>query len=118
MNDQPNRRSVEDLELRRKELQRELQSLEQSLEDNFESLQVEVNERLTPTYWVKRHPLKTVGLAVMIGFLAGSKKQNDAIAGTTMLAAVIAALKSVAARKIVDHVVKLVEDETSKPSHN
>jgi hypothetical protein len=114
MNDHPNRKSTQDLESRRRELQRELQSLEQSLEDNFDSLQLEVNERLTPTYWVRKHPLKTVGIAVMVGFLASSKGKNDALAGTTMAAAVIAALKSVAARKIVDHVVKLVEDESSK----
>ncbi len=114
MNDQSHRNTSQDLETRRRELQRELQSLEQSLEDNFDSFQNEVNERLTPTYWVRKHPLKTVGLAVMIGFLASSKEKNDAIAGTTMAAAVIAALKSVAARKIVDHVVKLVEDESSK----
>lgn len=114
MNDQPNRKSTQDLEMRRKELQRELQSLEQSLEDNFDSLQSEVNERLTPAYWVRKHPLKTVGLAVLVGFMASSKKNSEAVAGTTMAAAVIAALKSVAARKIVDHVVKLVEEESSK----
>lgn len=118
MNDQSNRRTSEDLETRRKELQRELQSLEQSLEDNFESLQTEVNDRLTPAYWVRRHPLKTVGLAVVLGFIASGKKNSEAVAGTTMAAAVIAALKSVAARKIVDHVVKLVEDETSGSVHN
>lgn len=114
MNDQPNRKSTQDLETRRRELQRELQSLEQSLEDNFDSLQNEVNERLTPAYWVRKHPLKTVGLAVLVGFMASSKKNSEAVAGTTMAAAVIAALKSVAARKIVDHVVKLVEEESSK----
>jgi hypothetical protein len=112
MNDQTHRRTVEDLESRRRDLQRELQSLEASLEQNFDSIQDEVNVRMTPAYWVRKHPIRMVGLAVMLGFLAGSKDKSDAVAGTSMSAAVMGALKSVAARKIVDHVVKMVEDQT------
>jgi hypothetical protein len=114
MNEQSHRNTSAELESRRKELERELQALEKSLEENFDSFQEDVNERLTPTYWVRKHPLKTVGLAVLVGFMASSKKNSQAADGTTMTTAVIAALKAVAARKIVDHVVKLVEEESSK----
>ena len=112
MSDQSNSRISKDLETRRLELQNELRQIEESLEQNFESFQEDVNDRMKPTFWVKKYPLHTVGLAVMLGFLVGSKDNANSIACTTVLAGIIASLKSVAARKIVEQVVKIIETET------
>lgn len=113
-----NKTNIGDLEARRIALQNELRQLESSLERNFETLQDDVNDRMTPTFWVKKYPLRTVGLAVLVGFLAGSRDKSDVAKGTTVVAAVVAALKAVAARKIVDQVVKIVEGESDRPDNH
>lgn len=112
MSEQSNSRISKDLAARRLELQNELRQIEDSLEQNFESFQEDVNDRMKPSFWVRKYPLHTVGLAVMVGFLAGSKDKSSSVAGTTVLAGVIAALKTVAARKIVEQVVKIIETES------
>ncbi|HAC15461.1 MAG TPA: hypothetical protein DCE78_05880 [Bacteroidetes bacterium] len=117
MPDNSNSRISKDLETRRLELQNELRQIEDSLEQNFESFQEDVNDRMRLSFWVKKYPLQTVGLAVTLGFLVGSKDNANSIAGTTVLAGVIATLKTVAARKIVEQVVKIIETESVSPDN-
>lgn len=112
MSDQSSSSISKDLETRRLVLQNELRQIEDSLEKNFESFQEDVNDRIKPSFWVHKYPLHTVGLAVMVGFLAGSKDRTNSSVGTTLLAGIVASLKTVAARKIVEQVVKVIETES------
>ncbi len=116
----PDQRKIpkSDIELRKKALKEELEKIESELQENLSSLQSDVSDRSSPIWWIKKHPLRILGTAVLIGFLAGNKgSTGSSVAGTTITAAVIAALKTVAARKIVEQVVKMVEGEDNNSDH-
>lgn len=111
MQDNSKNKSLQELLDRKKAIEEELRSLESSFEENISQLQSDVTDRTKPVYWIKKYPLPIVGVAALIGFLAGSRNKAGSMAGPTVLAAVLAALKTVAARKIVEHVVKIIEGE-------
>jgi hypothetical protein len=103
--------NLDEIKARKEALQQELKKLEAAVENDIDVIQSEMTDRMSPIWWVKKYPLRIVGTAVLIGFLAGGRSKNDNIAGTTIISAIIASLKVVAARKIVDEIVKLIDGD-------
>jgi hypothetical protein len=111
MAEKKNLQNLDEIKKRKIALQLELEKLEAAVEEDLDSIQNDMTDRMSPIWWVKKYPLRIVGTAVLIGFLVGNKNKNDSIAGTTMTAAILASLKALAARKIVDEIVKLVDGD-------
>ena len=109
MNELPD--SKKDLEDRKAALKAELNKLESDLSGHITDIQEDVTETVDPRKWVQKHPLKLVGAAVLIGFLAGNRDDGRSASGKiTVIGSVVAALKTYAARKAVDKIVSFVED--------
>lgn len=111
MEEKKDSRTLKEIRERKIALQEELRKLEETFESDIDTLQEEVSDRISPLWWINKYPLRIVGTAVLVGFLAGSQDKHSSVTGTTVLAAVVASLKTVVARKIVDQVVKIVEGE-------
>lgn len=99
-----------DLEERKRALRAELDKLESEFSSNITELHNNVSDNVDPRQWVNKHPLKIVGLAVFLGFIAGNRENISVPGKITMVGSIVAALKAYAARKAVDQIVHLVED--------
>lgn len=111
MSDNELKDKLESFERRKEELRREIRALENELGDGISELQDGVYDRFKPTYWIKKYPLRIVGTAVLVGFLAGSRDNSGSVAGVTVTASIVAALKTLAARKLVDQIVHIIENK-------
>lgn len=115
--DERTARLKQDLEDRKAALKAELNKLESDLSGHLTDIQEDVAETVDPRKWIQKHPLKLVGAAVLIGFLAGNRDDGTNTAGKiTVVGSVVAALKTYAARKAVDQIVSFVEDVGGKKS--
>ncbi len=61
------------LKEKRKELEAELENIQHELDDSLDKVKSDVSSSLDPLEYVRRHPLPVVGIAVLIGFLAGKE---------------------------------------------
>jgi hypothetical protein len=100
------RRELED---RKRALRAELDKLELDVGSSIQDIQDDVTDRINPRRWIEKHPLKALGVAVLIGFVAGNRDNVSRTGKITMTASVIAALKAYAARKAADQIVGFVE---------
>lgn len=105
----------QELEARKRALKAELDKLESGLTDHISEIQQDVSETVDPRQWVQKHPLKVVGVAVLLGFIAGNRDNINIPGKVTMVGSVVAALKAYAARKAVDQIVHFVEDIGNRP---
>lgn len=61
----------ETLQKKKKELEAELHSIQEELDDSLDQVRSDVSAKLDPLEHVRRHPIPAVGAAVFIGFLIG-----------------------------------------------
>jgi hypothetical protein len=97
------------LEERKRALRAELDKLEQDVGSSIQDIQEDVTDRIDPRRWIQRHPLKALGVAVLLGFVAGNRDNVSRAGKITMTASVVAALKAYAARKAADQIVGFIE---------
>lgn len=109
MSDNELKKRLNDLEVRKSELRAEIKSIESKLESDLTDVQKDVSGRMHPVWWVKKYPIRTVGIAVAAGFLIGHRNSTKTTAGATFTAALIAAVKAFAARKLVDNIADMIE---------
>lgn len=121
----PQEKLLRDLEARKQALRVELRELEVHIDDNITQIQQDVSGRTQPRWWIRRYPLQTLGIAIATGLLLGYRESN-AQPGTpsgsfssvpTFTGSVVAALKSYAARRAVDHIVGMVEKSAKTPDN-
>ena len=112
--DETTKNIKDSLEARKKALKAELEKLEGDIGDSFTDIKDDVTDQVDPRRWVQNHPLKVVGVAVLLGFLAGNKDDSGRLGRVTVVGSIVAALKTYAARKAVDQVVDFVEGMDSR----
>ena len=66
------------LEQKKRELEAELHSIQDELDDSIDQVRHEVSDKLDPKSFIRRHPLPVVGGAVLLGFLMGHKDKGKA----------------------------------------
>ena len=71
-------KSVEpgEIELRRAQLIKELESLEKSLEGDIDDIKEGLQQKTDPRHWIRRYPLAALGIAVGVGIIVGSAGSN------------------------------------------
>jgi len=98
-----------ELEERKRALRAELDKLEMDVGSSIQDIQDDVTDRIDPRRWIQKHPLKALGVAVLLGFVAGNRDSISRTGKITMTASVIAALKAYAARRAADQIVGFIE---------
>lgn len=62
-----------DIETRKEQLRKELEQIEQDLGLHLEQIKTGIQEKVDPRGWIREHPLASVGLAIGVGILLGSR---------------------------------------------
>ncbi len=63
-----------DIEARKEQLRKELEQIEQDLGLHLEQVKTGVQEKLDPRGWIRQHPVASIGVAVGLGILLGSRR--------------------------------------------
>lgn len=114
--DETTKNIKDNLEARKKALKTELEKIEGDIGNSFTDIKDEMTDHVDPRRWIQNHPLKVVGVAILLGFLAGNKDDSGRLGRVTVIGSIVAALKTYAARKAVDQVVDFVEGMDSRKS--
>lgn len=104
--------SIDKLEQKKRELEKELENLQNELDHSIDKVRTDVSSRLDPKAFIKKHPLPVVGLSVLLGFLAGSGKKKNASesSGSSMKTILWDELKKIGTKKAIS----LISDYTEK----
>lgn len=103
---------IDKLEQKKQELKKELENIQNELDDSIEGVRNDVSSRLDPTEFIKKHPLPTVGLSILVGFLAGHKKTQvptGSDSGPSMTALLWNEIKKIGTRKAVSFITDYTE---------
>ena len=60
---------MSDLDNKKKEIQAEVDGLQSDIDSRINSIKKQITETLSVTELVKKHPLESVGIATLIGFV-------------------------------------------------
>lgn len=107
MSDQDILVRLNQLEKRKQALKAEIRQMEQSVQSSFDEVRDDIEGFVSPTWWVRKYPLHTLGIAFAFGFFAA--RGGKGRASMTFAANVISELKVVAARKAVNALVQAID---------
>lgn len=65
--------SDKDIQTRKEELRKELEQIEQDMGQHLEDIKTGIQDKLDPVSWIREHPLTSIGIAVGVGLLLGSR---------------------------------------------
>lgn len=68
---------MDELEKRKQQLETELASIQDELDDSIIKVRKDLGSRLDPKSIIKKYPLPIVGASVVLGFFVGHKRTND-----------------------------------------
>lgn len=69
--------NVDKLEQKKRELEAELNDIQNELDDSIDQVRHEVSDKLDPKSFIRKHPLPVVGGAVLVGFLLGHEDEGS-----------------------------------------
>lgn len=103
--------NIDKLEQKKQELKRELESIQNELDDSFEGVRSDMSSKLDPSEFIKKHPLPTVGLSILVGFLAGTIKSSGSgnSLGPPMAAILWNEIKKIGTKKAVSFITDYTE---------
>jgi hypothetical protein len=114
-------KSHKDIEKKKQELQANLVRLQAGLDKSIDEVKEDVSHSLSPKEIIKKHPLPTVGLSIVVGFLLGSsgssKKEVKKVKYSDdddVVSSISKSLKKRLTQKAVDVVLDLVEQKLSE----
>ena len=113
----------DDVKQRREALQRELEELQDQIEESVGQLKGDVKTRLDISYWIEKHPLGVAGLSVVAGFLLGMKWHSDEYETSASARKdhyLLSELKRAVTRKAIQRVIDLLDekvDQLQKKDH-
>lgn len=125
---------INDIEKRKKELQDELKRIQKELDHSIDEVRVDVSSKLDPKTLIKKYPLSSVGVSLLLGFLAGkgsgrgesSSRPRSRSDGNKLGSMIWDELKSSATKKAIRVLFNYIDDilepiegsESDKPSQN
>ena len=114
-----NDKEINELDKRKQELENELKKLENELDDNLHGARKDVTGYLNPKNLVQEYPLQSLGVSVLLGYLAGkrsSHNQSQAVNKThepTIVDLIWKEVKRDASRKLVKVILAYLDEKTS-----
>lgn len=115
----------DDVRQRREALKKELEELQDQIEESVGQLKGDVKSRVDVTYWIDKYPFGVAGLSVVAGFLLGMKWHSNGREETTPVSArkdhyLLSELKRAVTRKAIQRVIDLLDekvDQLQKKDH-
>lgn len=71
------KKKVDELQKRKQQLEEELSSIQDELDDSIIKVRNDLGSQLDPKTFIRKYPLPVVGASVLIGFLVGHKRRHD-----------------------------------------
>jgi ElaB/YqjD/DUF883 family membrane-anchored ribosome-binding protein len=101
-------KDTEDLRIRKEKLESELQFIQSQLKSTLEEIRDDVTAQVNPLTWIKKYPLKAVGVAMVAGIVLAriGKRSGNSNSFGGLLASEI---KRVATQKAVGFLVDSIE---------
>ena len=117
-----NKLTMADIRLRKKKLKDDLDLLENSFENRISHLKKNISGVFQPVDYIKKHPFKSVGIAVTLGIalgISGSKKRENTEGGVSDSTKLIFStllmgeIKRLAARRVASYISELIDQNLS-----
>lgn len=114
--------SMADIRLRKTRLQDDLDLLEKSFENRFKKAKKSVIGSIKPADYIKKRPLQSLGVAVIIGFAIGISRQKSkksggqdstANRGIGFTGILFNEMKRIAARRAASYMTDLIDQKLS-----
>lgn len=106
---------LDEIEKKKRELQAELNRIQNELDHSLDEVRSDVSNRLQPSEFVKKYPLPIVGLSVLAGFLIGHKRRGSHSSDDSgsrdngFSSALISELRKLATRKAISFATDYIE---------
>ena len=68
---------LREIEARKQAIKKELEHIQEELEDSIDDVKEGVSGQLNPRNWIKKHPLKSAAVALVTGFLISRKRKSS-----------------------------------------
>lgn len=68
---------IDELEKRKRQLEKELEEIQNVLDDSIIQVRSDLGSHLDPRKLIKKFPLPAVGASILLGFLAGHKRSKS-----------------------------------------
>lgn len=106
---------LSEIERKRARLKLELEAIEKGLEDNIDDIKAGIQEKVDPQYYIKKHPIASLGIAIGVGLLIGanSRKGSNSNRASSSEASVFSVIKNMIVAKTIAVVVSSVEQYVS-----
>lgn len=116
---------LDEIEKKKRELQAELDRIQDELDHSIDEVRTEVSSKLQPSEVVRRYPLPIVGASILIGFFVGHDFNRPRRSGTghsedsIFTSALWEEIKKLASKKAIsfasEYVESLLEDKREHP---
>lgn len=118
---------LDELEQRKRKIRTELNQLHHQLDGSMRNAGHKAAHSILPVKWIRKKPFKAIGASLLTGFILGlsrgrgkSKKIRKGESGSTesrpgMSSMIVDELKRVAARRAVQSIVEMVDEQLLKP---
>lgn len=103
----------DDLKEKKKELQAELRKIQDELDDSLDEVREDVTHSLRPTEIIKKYPLPSVGISLLVGFLVSHNRSSSGrSAGSNdgVISLLISELKKIATKKALNIATEYIEE--------
>lgn len=99
---------LDQLEQKKQQLEEELKQIQHQLDDSLDEMRADVSKKLDPVQFIREHPLPSVGVAVLLGFLAGHRSQSSGKSFVNSM--LLDELKKVATKKALSFATDYIEE--------
>ncbi len=116
-------KKIDRIEAKKRELEAKLERVQSGLEHNLEHVKQDVTDSVSPAEIVRKHPLQSVGIAIVAGFLLtrlGGRKKTVYKSTTkgTIADSISSSLKKRLSKKAIDMALDIIEDKLASRSSN
>lgn len=112
------REKLDELQKRKRQLEEELQSIQDELDNSIIKVRNDLGSRLDPKTFIKKYPLPIVGASVLLGFLVGHKRRTNGTNSTSskgeLSKTLLAEFKKIATRKALSFATDYMESFLNK----
>ncbi|MDZ7694556.1 MAG: hypothetical protein U5K69_26120 [Balneolaceae bacterium] len=105
----------DDLKEKKKELQAELKRIQDELDDSLDEVREDVSHSLRPSEIIKKYPLPSVGVSVLLGFLLSHSNRSASGSGRSgsrngFTGLLFSELKKIATKKAINAATDYIDE--------
>jgi hypothetical protein len=110
---------LSEIEHKRARLKLELEAIEKGIEDNIDDIKSGIQAKTDPKYYIRKHPIASLGIAIGVGLLIGSKSRGGAASKrvSSSETSVFGVMKNMIVAKTIALIVSSAEQYVSDRIH-